>query len=81
MAHVHDHGSTVVTDREGMSSVLIAILAIAAIVFLVWFFAFSGVVFDRGDGGGDTTRIEQQNNPPPVEQPAPGNEAPAPDGG
>ncbi len=61
MAHAHhDSGTTVVTDREGMSGVVMGILAAVLVVFLIWLFAFSGVVFDRGSGGqGGTTNIEQ----------------------
>jgi hypothetical protein len=68
MAHVHDaHGhdstTTVVSDREGPATALIALIVIAALALLVWFFAFSGVVFDRdtGTGGGTTTNIEDNS--------------------
>lgn len=63
MAHAHhDSGTTVVTDRDGLSGALIAIIAAVVVAFLIWLFAFSGVVFDRDTGGGgQTTNIEQQN--------------------
>ncbi|MGH2785156.1 MAG: hypothetical protein ACRDJ1_07825 [Actinomycetota bacterium] len=58
MAHVHDthgHGSTtVVSDREGPATALIVLIAVAALALMIWFFAFSGVVFDRDSGGTDT---------------------------
>ena len=69
MAHVHDahgHGSstTVVSDSEGPATALIVLIVIAALALLVWFFAFSGVVFDRDSGTtdtGPTTNIENSD--------------------
>src|SRR5919108_4886663 len=66
MAHVHDahhgHSSTTVVDRdtEGPATLLIVIVVLAALALLIWFFAFSGVVFDRGGDSGPNTNIEQQ---------------------
>jgi hypothetical protein len=64
----HDHGrsTTVVTgDREGPATALIVVLALLLVAFLVWFFAFSGVVFDRGSttgpGGSTTTNTNVDN--------------------
>jgi hypothetical protein len=71
MAHVHDshgHGSTTVVERdgEGPATALIVLIVVAALALLIWFFAFSGVVFDRDNGGGTTINQEQvdQNAPP-----------------
>jgi hypothetical protein len=63
MAHVHEgHGTTVVSDeRSGMATAFIALLAVALVGFLIWLFAFSGVVIDRGNDGGTPTKIEQNN--------------------
>jgi hypothetical protein len=86
--HTHGHGSTttvVESDREGPATALIVLVALVIVGALIWFFAFSGVVFDRG---GDTT-INQQN--PPAQNDAPdsvtnnntditNNESPAPTG-
>lgn len=56
----HDHGSTIVReDREGPATALIVVLALFLVAFLVWFFAFSGVVFDRSPEGGTQTNVEQ----------------------
>ena len=60
MAHIHETGTTVIEDRTGPTSALIAIAAFAVAGVLIWFFAFSGVVFDRGNG--TPTRIEQNVN-------------------
>lgn len=74
MADVHHH-DTYVEDRQGPATVL-GVLAVAALIgFLVWLFAFSGIVFDRNNNdGGGTTNIEieqrdQPDQPPPVDQP------------
>lgn len=72
MADVHHH-DTYVEDRQGPATVL-GILAVAALIgFLVWLFAFSGIVFDRNNGGGGTNieieRRDQPDQPPPVDQP------------
>jgi hypothetical protein len=63
MAHVHEgHGTTVVSDeRSGMAAAFIALLAVALAGFLIWLFAFSGVVIHRGNDGGTRTNIEQNN--------------------
>lgn len=57
MAHIHETGTTVIDDRSGPSSAILAVAGVAIVGLLVWFFAFSGVVFDRD--GGTPTRIEQ----------------------
>ena len=84
--HEHGHGSTTTvvdsTDREGPATALIVLIALVIVGALIWFFAFSGVVFDR-DTGGD---VNIQN--PPAQQDAPAvtnnnvntNESPAPTG-
>ena len=66
MTHVHDHGgssTTVIdTDRgDGPATALIVLIALVIIGALIWFFAFSGVVFHRNSG--DTTNL-RINNPP-----------------
>ena len=53
MAHVHEshgHGSTTVVERdgEGPATALIVLIVVAALALLIWFFAFSGIVIDRG---------------------------------
>ena len=67
MAHVHDHyggGSTTVvdTDRDGPATALVVLIALVIIGALIWFFAFSGVVFHRGG----TTVVHDQNPPAQV---------------
>ena len=68
MTHAHDHhagGTTVVqSDREGPATALIVLIAVLLIVALVWFFAFSGVVFDRGGDSGPDVNINRNDNPP-----------------
>lgn len=63
---VHEHETTYVEERDGVSGVLIAIGAILLVALLVWLFAFSGVVFDRGgdNDAPDTQRVqvEEQTN-------------------
>lgn len=64
MAHIHQqpvqtHERTVIEEREGSATALIAILLVIATVFLVWLFAFSGWVFERNDTTADQPRIEQ----------------------
>jgi hypothetical protein len=66
MAHVHDahgHGSSTVieTDREGPAMAIIVLIVVAALALLVWFFAFSGIVIDRGNDTGPTINNEQQD--------------------
>ena len=75
MADLHHHdgdtsSATVVTegyDREGPATALIVLLILAFVGFLIWLFAFSGIVF--GHNGSSTTnnnvRIQQ-----PTQQPA-----------
>jgi hypothetical protein len=67
MAHVHDHysgGSTTVveSDREGPATALVVLIGLVMLGALIWFFAFSGVVFNRGSSG-DTNNV-RINNPP-----------------
>lgn len=85
--HTHGHDTTTVVgpDREGPATALIVLVALVIVGALIWFFAFSGVVFDRG---GDTTI----NQNPPAQNDAPDsvtnnntdvtntNESPAPTG-
>ena len=75
MADLHHHdgdtsSATVVTegyDREGPATALIVVLILAFVGFMIWLFAFSGIMFGRN--GSSTTnnnvRIQQ-----PVQQPA-----------
>jgi hypothetical protein len=71
MADLHHHHdtSTVIredVDREGPMTALIVLLILAFVGFLIWLFAFSGVVFNRGGGSSVTNnnnRIEQTTNP------------------
>jgi hypothetical protein len=61
----YERTATVVSgDRSGPAAALIAVLALLLVAFLIWFFAFSGVVFDRhaGTSGTTGTRIEQNTN-------------------
>jgi hypothetical protein len=67
MAHVHDHysgGSTTVveSDREGPATALVVFIGLVVLGALIWFFAFSGVVFNRGDNSPDIN-IRNQNPP------------------
>ena len=55
MADLHHHhdSATVIredVDREGPMTALIVLLILAFVGFLIWLFAFSGVVFHRGGG-------------------------------
>jgi hypothetical protein len=61
---LHHHGSdtTIIDDREGPATALIVLVVAVLVGFLIWLFGFSGVVFDRNNGG--STRIEQTNNNP-----------------
>lgn len=58
MAHLH-RDPVVVDERDGSSTAMVAILLIVGAVFLVWLFAFSGVVFDRDGESRTPDRIEQ----------------------
>lgn len=67
MTHVHDHvsgGSTTVveSDREGPATAMIVLIGLVILGAMIWFFAFSGVVFNRGSSG--DTNINRINNPP-----------------
>jgi len=67
--HHHDTGTMIVredVDREGPMTALIVVLILAFVGILIWLFAFSGVVFNRGNGGNTTNnrvQIEQTQNP------------------
>jgi hypothetical protein len=67
VAHVHDHhagGTTIIeSDREGPATALMVLIGLIMVGVLVWFFAFSGVVFNRGDNGTDIN-INRNDNPP-----------------
>lgn len=86
MTHAHDthgHGSTTVVERdtEGPAMLLIVIVVLAALALLIWFFAFSGVVFDRGGDSGPNTNIEQQiDQNQPQDTTVPGGGVPEPTG-
>ena len=66
----HHHGDTSTTvvhedyDREGPATALIVLLILAFVGFLIWLFAFSGVVFHSNTGGSTT------NNNVRIQQPA-----------
>jgi len=69
----HHHGDSTTTvvhddvDREGPATALIVLLILAFVGFLIWLFAFSGIVFHNGSGSSTTNnnvRIQQ-----PVQQP------------
>lgn len=80
--HTHGGGTTIVeSDREGPATALIVLVALIIVGALIWFFAFSGVVFDRNSGGSNNPDVNIQN--PPAQQDAPdvtnnNNNAPAP---
>jgi len=73
MADLHHHhgdtsSTTVVSegyDREGPATALIVLLILAFVGFLIWLFAFSGVIFHTNSGGSTTT-----NNNVRIQQPA-----------
>ena len=69
----HHHGDSTTTiveegyDREGPATALIVLLILAFVGFLIWLFAFSGVIFHHSTSTTTTnnnTKIEQ-----PVQQP------------
>jgi hypothetical protein len=68
----HHHGDSTTTvvrddvDREGPATALIVLLILAFVGFLIWLFAFSGVIFHTNGGGGSTTT----NNNVRIQQPA-----------
>lgn len=69
--HHHEHlpreRMTVVEERDSGIGALIAGLIVAALIgFLIWLFAFSGIVFDRDtdDGGGQVTIEQEQEQQP-----------------
>ena len=67
--HYGDRSTTVVhddVDRGGPATALIVLLILAFVGFLIWLFAFSGVVFHNNTGGTTTNnnvRIQQPANP------------------
>ena len=63
MTHVHGHDSVVVTDSEGPATALIVVIGLVIVGALIWFLAFSGIVFNRGSNNPD---INIQN--PPAQQ-------------
>jgi hypothetical protein len=65
VTHVHGHDSVVVTDNEGPATALIVLIGIVIVGALIWFLAFSGVVFNRG-GSSNTPDVNIQN--PPAQQ-------------
>jgi len=70
VTHVHDHyhgGTTTVveSDREGPATAFIMLIGLVILGVLIWFFAFSGVVFNRNNNG---PSIEIRNQNPPAEQ-------------
>jgi hypothetical protein len=71
MTDLHHHlgdSTTVVrddVDPEGPATALIVLLILAFVGFLIWLFAFSGVVFHTNGGGSTMT-----NNNVRIQQPA-----------
>jgi hypothetical protein len=70
MADLHHHHDTATVvhedvDREGPMTALIVLLIMAFVGFLIWLFAFSGVIFNRGTSSNtnNNVRIEQTTNP------------------
>ena len=67
----HDHSSTeVVTEETGGPGVFLAIIAIVLIGFLIWLFAFSGMMFDRDNNNApprDETNVTNNFEQPPVQ--------------
>ena len=71
--HHHGDSSTTIVeegyDREGPATALIVLLILAFVGFMIWLFAFSGVIFHRSTSSTTTTnnntRVEQ-----PVQQPS-----------
>ena len=68
MAHVHDHysgGSTTVveSDRVGPATVLVVLIGLVILGALIWFFAFSGVIFSRSSDNSPDINIRNQNPP------------------
>jgi len=69
--HHHGDSSTTVVredmDREGPATALIVLLILAFVGFLIWLFAFSGIVFHTNSGGSTTNnnnvRIQQPVQP------------------
>jgi hypothetical protein len=68
--HHHGDSSTTIVredmDREGPATALIVLLSLAFVGFLIWLFAFSGIIFHTNSGGGSTTT----NNNVRIQQPA-----------
>jgi hypothetical protein len=63
--HHHDTGTTIVRediDHEGPATALIVLLILAFVGFLIWLFAFSGVIFNRNSGGSPTTTNNRITN-------------------
>jgi hypothetical protein len=62
MMESHHHGGTYIRETgdgpRSMMAAMIAVLVLALVGFLIWLFAFSGVVHRGGDSG-TTTKIEQ----------------------
>ena len=70
MAVQHTHGSSttvVESDREGPATALVVLIALIIVGALIWFFAFSGVVFNRGSH--TTINNNTPQNPPAQQAP------------
>jgi len=72
MAHVHDvhesyrNGSTTIveSDRESPATAFLVLIGLIILGVMIWFFAFSGVVFNRGSSNnGPDINIRNQNPP------------------
>jgi len=66
MTHVHEHGGTttvVESDREGPATALVVLIGLVILGALIWFFAFSGVVFNRSNDNSPDINIRNQNPP------------------
>lgn len=47
--HMHDRPSTTVVDDSSSSTAFVVALSVLVVGFLIWLFAFSGLVYDRND--------------------------------
>jgi hypothetical protein len=77
MAHYHSdaHGgppTTVVIERDGVSGLLIGIIAVVLAVFLIWALFFSGWAFNRStEPSNNSTTIERDEGDTNIQVPVP----------
>jgi hypothetical protein len=77
MTHAHGHHEgIVVTDNEGPATALIVVIALVIVGALIWFLAFSGIVFNRSSDNNPDINIQN----PPAEQNNNNIQSPAPQG-